>query len=249
VLVTAKNLKDLQTKVNSTLKYISDWFSFNGLTLNMKKTNMIKFCSNHLQNNLQISATNNSTITEVTNTNFLWLQLDNYMNWKNHVAKILPKLSGACFAVRAIYPFGSLKTLKMIYFAYFHSIINYGIIFWGNSTESRKGSLAQKKIIRIMTGSKLKTSCKPLFQALQILTTPSHYILSLMKFLLQNQEMFTSNIDVHNINTRNKQKLQKPINNLMLYQKGVYCVSIRIFSKLPEYIANLIDNKRFLYQL
>jgi hypothetical protein len=39
VLVTAKNLQDLQLKVNFTLHYISDWFSFNGLILDMEKTN------------------------------------------------------------------------------------------------------------------------------------------------------------------------------------------------------------------
>jgi len=50
VLVSANNLKDLQTKIDSTLHYISDWFSFNGLTLNMEKTNMVKFCTNHSLN-------------------------------------------------------------------------------------------------------------------------------------------------------------------------------------------------------
>jgi hypothetical protein len=29
-----------------------------------------------------------------------------------------------------------LETLKMIYFAYFHSIMSYGIIFWGNQSYS-----------------------------------------------------------------------------------------------------------------
>jgi hypothetical protein len=132
----------------------------------------------------------------------------------------------------------------MIYFAYFHSIIHYGIIFWGNSTESKKVFLAQKEVIRIMTGSRLRTSCKPLFQSLGILTIPSQYILSLMEFLLLNQDMFTSNIEVHNIKTRNKLKLHKPISNLTLYQKGVYYMCIRIFNKLPEHITNLVGNKR-----
>ena len=95
-----------------------------------------------------------------------------------------------------------------------------------------------------MTGSQPETSCKPLFQSLKILTIPSQYILSLMKFLLQHQEMFTSNIEVHNINTKNKLKLHKPINNLTLYQKGVYYMCIRIFNKLPEYIANIVGNKK-----
>jgi hypothetical protein len=51
------------------------------------------------------------------------------MNWKSHIAKILPRFSRACFPVRLMYPYGSLNMLNMIYFAYFHSIINYGIVF------------------------------------------------------------------------------------------------------------------------
>ena len=93
VLVTAKNLEDLHIKIDHILHHITEWFSFNGLTLNMKKTNIIKFCSNHSQNNPHQSSPDNNTITEVTNTNFLGLELDNNMNWKKHVIKILPKLS------------------------------------------------------------------------------------------------------------------------------------------------------------
>jgi hypothetical protein len=95
-----------------------------------------------------------------------------------------------------------------------------------------------------MTGSRHKTSCKPLFQSLELMTVTSQYILSLMKFLLQNQEKLTSNTEVHNINTRNKLKLHKPISNLTLYQKGVYYMRIWIFNKLPACIARLVEDKR-----
>jgi hypothetical protein len=176
-LVTAKDLKDLQIKVSSTLNYVSNWFSSNGLSFNMEKTNIIKFYSNHFHNNLQQSAFKINTIKEVTNTKFFGLILHNNINWKHHVAKILPRLSRECYAVRAMYPFNSINTLKIIYFAYFHSIINYGIIFWKNFTESKKVFFAQKEIIRIMTGSSPKTSCKPLFQSLVILTVcPIYFI-------------------------------------------------------------------------
>ena len=112
----------------------------------------------------------NNSIKEVTNINFLGLELDDHISWKNHVIKILPNLNRACYAVRAMYLISCMSTLKMIYFAYFHSIINYGIIFGGKSTECKKVFLAQKKIIRIMTGSRPRTPCKPLFQSLGILT-------------------------------------------------------------------------------
>jgi len=41
----------------------------------------------------------------------------------------------------------------------------------------------QKKIIGIMNGSESRTTRKPLFESLELLTLPLQYILSLMKFL------------------------------------------------------------------
>ena len=66
-----------------------------------------------------------------------------------------------------------------------------------------------------------------------------------MKFLLQNLEKFTFNTEVHNINTRNKLKLHKPISNLTLYQKGVSYMSIRIFNNLNDCIERLVKNKKY----
>jgi hypothetical protein len=58
------------------------------------------------------------------------------------------------------------ETLKLVYFAYFHSIMSYGIIFWGNSTDSKKLFYIQKKIIRITAGTKRRASCRELFKNL-----------------------------------------------------------------------------------
>ena len=150
----------------------------------MDKTNIIKFSSNHFQNQLHQGDSINNVIKEVTNIKFLGLELENNISWKNHVIKILPKLNRVCYAVRAMYPISCMNTLKMIYLAYFHSIISYGIILGGKSCECKKVFLAQKKIIRIMTCSRPRTSCKPLFESLGILTVPSQYILTLMNFVL-----------------------------------------------------------------
>ena len=61
----------------------------------------------------------------------------------------------------------------MIYFVYFHAIMEYGIIFWGDSVESKRIFQQQKRKIRIMTGSTSRISCKTLFQKLEILTLTS----------------------------------------------------------------------------
>jgi hypothetical protein len=58
--------------------------------------------------------------------------IDNTLMWKSHIEMIIQKLSVVCLAVTAITPFVGLVTLKMVYRFYLHSVINYGIIFWGN---------------------------------------------------------------------------------------------------------------------
>ena len=145
VIITASNLNDLQTKAEHTLTRMN-WFAANGLACNLDKTNVLHFKSNYLQSSaIQISC-QGKTVKEVVGTKFLGLGLDNHMKWKTHVDLILPKLSRACYVIRSMYFLNDISTLKVIYYAYFHATMEYGI-FWGNSPLSRKVFQLQKKII------------------------------------------------------------------------------------------------------
>jgi hypothetical protein len=128
----------------------------------------------------------------------------------------------------------------MIYFAYFHSIMEFYIIFWGISVESKKILLQQKRIIRAMTGTNFRTSCRNLFRKLEILTLSSQYIYSTMKLLSSNLDQFTFNSSVCNINTRLRLKLHKPIVKLKMNQRSSYNSCMNIYNKLPDDLAYLI---------
>jgi hypothetical protein len=58
-----------------------------------------------------------------------------------------------------------------------------------------------------------------------------------------NQEKFQTNSSVHNINTRNKHHLHRPVANLSCFQKGTSYSAIRIFNSLPRSITNLKNEK------
>ena len=77
-------------------------------------------------------------IKEAVNTKFLALQIDNHINWKNHTEEMTPMLSGAYYAIRLMGHISNINTLKSIYYAYCHSVIKYGIIFGGNSSNCGK---------------------------------------------------------------------------------------------------------------
>jgi hypothetical protein len=102
----------------------------------------------------------------------------------------------------------------------------------------------QKKI-RIITGSKYKTSCTLRFQSLEILTLSSKYMLTLMKFLSHNLGIYSCNFTVHGINTSDTLQLHKPTANPALYPKGVHFMSTKIFNGLPEYTLFLVEDRKY----
>ena len=60
-----------------------------------------------------------------------------------------------------------------------------------------------------MTALSSRIPSKRLFQRLELLTLSMQYILFLMRFLLQNLEIYTLNSTIHGFNTRNKLQLHK----------------------------------------
>ena len=93
-------------------------------------------------------------LTNVTQTKFLGLIIEDTLSWKQHIDYVINKISIACYALRNIKYIVPLDTLELIYFIYINSIINYGIIFWGGSSCLNKVFILQKKAIRIITYSR-----------------------------------------------------------------------------------------------
>jgi hypothetical protein len=78
---------------------------------------------------------------------------------------MIRKLCAAGYAIRLIVHISNFNILKSMYYAYFHSVIKYGIFLEGNSSNSGKIFALQKKIvIRIMAGAEPRTSCRSLFK-------------------------------------------------------------------------------------
>jgi hypothetical protein len=133
VLLTANNEAELKNKINYVLDYMTGWFLANGLVLNMDKTNIMKFTPRNRQNEIFQIIYQDRSLIGTNNTKFLGLELNKNTYWKNCIQKMLPKLSSACFLIRRMCPSCNINTLKIIYFPYFHSIMEFGIIFCGVS--------------------------------------------------------------------------------------------------------------------
>jgi hypothetical protein len=113
--------------------------------------------------------------------------MNNSLSWNNHIDLLLKKLSKAFYIIRNAKTYVSASSLEVIYYAFFHSVVGYGIIFWGNLSHSSIPFRIQKKTIIIMGGCGNRVSCRNLFKKLQILPLTSQYILSLLMFVVQKK--------------------------------------------------------------
>ena len=70
------------------------------------------------------------------------------MNRINHINKLLPKLSSACFFffffLESLYSYSNMSAVTVICFAYFHATVEYGIIFWGDSIDNKSLTTTEK---------------------------------------------------------------------------------------------------------
>jgi len=102
----------------------------------------------------------------------------------------------------------------------------------------------QKKIIRIMIGCRSTDSCRKLFINLKILPLQSQYIISLLLFMIRNKNQFLVNSEIHHNDTRQRAHFHQPSENVTKYQKGEYCLGVKVFNMFPSYIKEECDNPK-----
>jgi hypothetical protein len=108
---------------------MSKWFEANQLVLNTEKTNTLKFKTSNVPHQQLTIRYKQKYIKEITSIQFLGIRIDSYITWKTHINQVIPKLSAACYAVRKMYHIMNIDALRMICFGYFHSVMEYGMIF------------------------------------------------------------------------------------------------------------------------
>jgi hypothetical protein len=247
MIITKSDPMEFTNTINRNIIQITRWFKSNSLSLNTDKTHFLQFHTKINQNyDIQISF-ENKQISKAQNIKFLGIIIDSSLSWKQHIDDIIHKLNEECFAIRSIKLFMSLEAMRSIYFSYFHSILSYGSIFWGNSVHSKYIFKIQKRTIRVITNSGIRDSCRDLFKKkLQILPLYFQYIYSLLMFVVKNRDLFKLNSDIRKISTRYNNDFHLPSSQPKLFQKWVFCSGIKTYSHLPLTIKEMsYDVKRF----
>jgi hypothetical protein len=134
ILITNQNVYIFQNDLNTAFGQITKWLQVNSFSLNLRKTYFIQFSSKSLNYSDTNVTYENNQVPKVNYIKFWGLHINNTLSWKTQMDNILRNLCSACFAMRSVKPSVSQQMLKIIYYSYFHSIMSYGIMFWGHST-------------------------------------------------------------------------------------------------------------------
>jgi hypothetical protein len=195
----------------------------------------------------------NLTIRETMSTphtKFLGLITDDSLSWKAHIDQM--KYSVFCNPnVTSYNVYWNFKNGLFCIRTFNYELQNN---FWENQPYNEKIFKIQKRVIRIITNSRMRDSCRKLFQRFEILPLYSHYIFSLSIFVIKDKHLYNTNNQIHSVHTRFKTNLHPPIANLTKFQRAVYYSGIKVFNNLPYDIKNLANEitlfrnalKRFL---
>jgi hypothetical protein len=99
IIITDTNKLSFQTNLNQTFKDINTWYNFNLLILNFNKTQYLELwpmncCQKvtHIKNDQKI-------ISNVTDTRFLGLTIDDVLFGKQHIHQVINRLSSVCYTL------------------------------------------------------------------------------------------------------------------------------------------------------
>ncbi|XP_039295407.1 esterase FE4 [Nilaparvata lugens] len=175
-------MTDLGGKMCASERAVADWFWANLFLLNGEKTQRIVF------------GLRNGVLYDFPPVKLLGFTLDRKLSWGGHIQVVCGWLSRVLFLLRSLRRCVPEAHLCMCYFAFFQSVMAYGITLWGSASEVKDILLVQKKAIQILCGAEFLAHCEPLFVNKKILTVFNLYIHSVQKDYSSSDKILNSTL-------------------------------------------------------
>lgn len=234
LLIEADSVAALVESGNNQFSAVSEWFLLNGLTLNREKTQCVVFRTSQSRSEVPDTFSFQNTVVTVAEcSRMLGLYLDSNIDWHSHTDHLCGKLSSCCYALRVLGEHASYEVLKTAYFGLFHSLLKYGIMFWGQSSFAEDVFKIQKRAVRILHRLKVRESCRGIFRQNNMLTVTALYIHGCMMFLKKHPHYFGDCIPDHRYETRVPLRYNYPIHRLTSTERGPLYSCIKIYNHLP----------------
>ena len=227
---------------------ILDWLAANKLIINLNKTHLMLFTNRIHKDAISIKA-KGQTITEITETKFLGVILDNKLTWEAHIKYISQKISKSVSILRMLKHTFPTNALKTIYHSLIYPYYTYCNLIWGcaENTHLEPLVLLQKKCIRNISKVGYLDHTEPLFSEHKVLTVKEIYKYSCSKFIYQCynnrnylhfKDKLKRNNEYHNYKTRDSNLLRQPFIRLHKFRNSFLPMGIRMWNKIPERIKS-----------
>ena len=135
LLFADKNLKSLESIVNTELENVCDWLLTNKLSTNIDKSNFVIFHpyqrKTKIDIHLKVFDNENKLMKKLERKSFvkyLGVMIDNNLSWKFHVDYIALKISKTIGIISRLRHFVPTSILLNIYRSFIHPYISYGLL-------------------------------------------------------------------------------------------------------------------------
>ena len=242
------NLDSTLATIKTEFRKVLDWLLANKLIINLQKTNLMLFTNRARPATISLNIDNN-TITEISETKFLGVMVDNQLSWNAHIKHISNKISKSVAILRVLRDIFPKYILKSLYQTLTYPYFNYCNLIWGTAYDANLNPLVlmQKKCICIVNRAGYLDHTDPLFKSSRLLKLEQIHILSCTKFIYncfksktyQNfRARLLQNSDIHEYNTRNSTDLRPPFERLESGIKSFFIKGIKYWNRLPNEIKS-----------
>jgi len=262
LFIFSDSIDILKSDATNNVKLIHNWFYVNKLSLNIDKTCYSVFGASEIDKaNISLKI-GDITLQQVECTKYLGILIDTNLNWQQHIEYIYNKIIkfvGIFYRIRHKLNF---EMAKVIYFAFVHSYLLYGIEIYGNTYSKylHKLIILNNKILRILQHASLSKPVTQLYSTFNTLMLPELHKFQILKFMhkfIHHHDQlpcifssyFNRNNMFHLHNTRGRDNLHLELFNSTLGQKSVTYKGTILWNTLPDELKCVKSTRSFTNRL
>ncbi len=241
--ISDQDPNELFRRANFEMNNLFKWFCANKLSLNPVKTKYIiihppqmKMDMSQLTlkvNGVELKQIGNNE--DEISSKFLGVHFDEHLTWKNHINHVNTKISRALFAIKQIKHILPIASLRTLYYAMIHPHISYGLLAWGNASQTNLNCtiILQKRAIRTINRAPYNAHTEPLFKKSKILKLADLYEYEAIQFMFKyhTNKLPLSFNGMFRYNRNIQTNYQTRQTNLMFIERCYSAFS----SRLPRY--------------
>lgn len=244
IIVSRKLLDDAVDDIKAEYKNFLKWCENNQIIVNSEKTECVLFTTHNSKLTFpdRVSLEGGGKMFQ-SSTNFLGVILDSHISWSSQVLNVRKRLNSVIYTMRVLSRRVDSSFLRVVYFANFQSLLQYGLMIWGNASDASDIFIVQKSAIRIMNNMKYRDSCRGVFRRNGILTLTGLYVKKCLLFFRQQSSYFEKFRNTNS--TRKMIPFHFPQHSLTLTEKNVKYMCLKLYNSLPRKIQQIDNFKNF----